>query len=396
MGVLLSAPVMQFVTVSGGVTVPLALAVAHFYLSETNTPANVYQDADLVVPHGVTVTADAMGYFAPIFFDPDIPLRMLLVEAGGDVSDPLIEVDPVTKTLEITAGMIADGAIEEKLGFTPVDPDDDVTFSELVRITKTLTEADGTEVGYRGLPIRTSNLSTTFGLDDIGKMLRKSDTGAYIYSIPTNAAVPHPVGARVYFANANTTNLTIDKGGGVTLTQKGDPTFTNLTTVTVAPGEWGWLHKVGTDAWSIFKDGAEVSVAIAGLPVTGAAGQKLYVSDLGGGAGLVMWDAGASKWTRIRHEGMTTIASDATAAFTWITFTNAPSIQLNVPITANRAVNLSTANAYVGESIEFTRTAAATGAFNWSIGGLKNLAVSTWCRVTFDGAAWYLAAYGAL
>ena len=29
-------------------------------------------------------------------------------------------------------------------------------------------------------------------------------------------------------------------------------------------------------------------------------------------------------------------------------------------------------------------------------GGLKNLITNTWCEVVYDGAAWYLAAYGTL
>lgn len=376
--------------------VPLALAQMFFYLEGTTTPSPVYEGNDLAVSFGVSVTADASGMFPVIYFDPDIPLRMKFIVAGGDVMNPLFDVDPVSATLEITAGQIADGAIEEKLGFTPVDPDADTTFTELLRITKTLTEADGTEVGYRGLPIRTANAATIFGLDDIGKMLRKDDTGAYLWTIPLNAAVPHPVGARIYFHNGNATNVTIDKTVGVTLVAYRDSSFTNAVTVTVGPGEWGLIHKVGTNSWMIEKFGFFPALTIATLPGTGVAGQQIYVSDLGGGPGLLQWDATDSKWVRSRTEGVSTVANDAAAAFTWTPLASAPSINLAVPITANRAVTLGTGNAYKGQSAYFTRGAASTGAFNWSIGGLKNLAVSTWCRVTYDGAAWYLAAYGAL
>lgn len=70
----------------------------------------------------------------------------------------------------------------------------------------------------------------------------------------------------------------------------------------------------------------------------------------------------------------------------------------NTAIAADRAVTLSTTNAYDGAKFRVVRTAAATGAFNLNVGTgpLKALAVGTWCDVEYTGSAWMLTAYGAL
>lgn len=62
-------------------------------------------------------------------------------------------------------------------------------------------------------------------------------------------------------------------------------------------------------------------------------------------------------------------------------------------LTANRTITLAT-GAPTGARFRVTRTGA--GAFNLSLGGLKNLGTNTWAEAVFDGAAWYLSAYGTL
>lgn len=63
-------------------------------------------------------------------------------------------------------------------------------------------------------------------------------------------------------------------------------------------------------------------------------------------------------------------------------------------LTAGRTLTLTTAGMTSGFTIRFTRTGA--GAFNLSIGGLKNLITNSWCDVVFNGSAWVLTAYGTL
>lgn len=63
-------------------------------------------------------------------------------------------------------------------------------------------------------------------------------------------------------------------------------------------------------------------------------------------------------------------------------------------LTTARTITLGTVGVSTGWSIRFTRT--GSGAFNLSIGSLKNLTTSTWCDVIYNGSAWVLTAYGAL
>lgn len=371
---------------------PLALAEMHFYLAGTTTPEEVFEDSLLAVSHGTSVVADAQGIFPPVYFDPEVPLRMKVIEAGGDVNNPLMDCDPCSVTLLITAGQIDDGAIEAKLGYTPVDPDADVTFTEYVRITKVLATADGSEVGFRSLPLAIHNANYTLAFDDIGKGMRKDDTGTYTWTIPLTATVALPVGSLMHYHNGNSGVLTIDKEVGITLTALGDTSFTNLSSVTIQPGEWGFLWKTGTNTWQIYKAGLFPSYTISTLPATGTAGQQVYVSNLGGGAGLVAWDATASKWIRVRTEGYDVDNTNANA--TWTPLTSAPTVRHTGTLTADRTITLSTTNAYAGLRARYTRT--GSGAFNLSIGGLKNLIQNTWCEVTYDGSGWFLSAYGAL
>lgn len=69
----------------------------------------------------------------------------------------------------------------------------------------------------------------------------------------------------------------------------------------------------------------------------------------------------------------------------------------NTPLTAARAITLSTTGASNGAKFRVVRTAASTGAFNLNLGTgpLKALAVGQWADVEFD-TAWRLSASGAL
>lgn len=91
-----------------------------------------------------------------------------------------------------------------------------------------------------------------------------------------------------------------------------------------------------------------------------------------------------------------TISVDASAAFTFAPASSSPTQVLTAAITANRTVTLSTTSAKNGQPARFTRTAASTGAFNWDIGGLKNLATGQWCEVAYNGSAWVLLQFGSL
>lgn len=61
-------------------------------------------------------------------------------------------------------------------------------------------------------------------------------------------------------------------------------------------------------------------------------------------------------------------------------------------LTANRMVTLSVAP--IGSTVRFLRT--GSGAFNLSIGGIKNLTTGTWCEIIFTGSVWVVSGYGTL
>lgn len=131
------------------------------------------------------------------------------------------------------------------------------------------------------------------------------------------------------------------------------------------------------------------SATLAGLH-TGAAGKQEYASNLGGGGNVLAHDGTGYK--RMGNGGHQVVSSGA--AFTLTVLTDAVNIQHTGTLVVDRTVTLSTTNARPGDEFNITRT--GSGAFNLSIGGLKNLVTNTWCRVVYDGSAWYLAAYGAL
>lgn len=129
---------------------------------------------------------------------------------------------------------------------------------------------------------------------------------------------------------------------------------------------------------------------VATLPTVGTARRLAWASDLAGGAGYVV-DNGA-QWERVKDFGTATVATDA--AFTLTVNTSAPDQVHTGTLTADRTITLSTTGAWNGARFRVTRTGA--GAFNLSVGGLKNLATNTWAEVVYNGSAWVLAAYGTL
>jgi hypothetical protein len=129
---------------------------------------------------------------------------------------------------------------------------------------------------------------------------------------------------------------------------------------------------------------------LATLPSAASAGQLIYCSDLGGGGGVLQSDG--SKWARAGRAGQAAIATDADVTLTPLS--SAENIRHTGTLTANRTITLATTNAYAGARFSVTRT--GSGAFNLSLGGLKNLATSTWAEAEYDGSAWYLASYGTL
>lgn len=89
-------------------------------------------------------------------------------------------------------------------------------------------------------------------------------------------------------------------------------------------------------------------------------------------------------------------AGNGDAAAT-LTVQGSPNYQRwDTALTADRAVTLSTTEAYNGARFHIRRTGG--GAFNLNVGTgpLKALAANQWCEVVYDGSAWRLFAFGSL
>lgn len=138
------------------------------------------------------------------------------------------------------------------------------------------------------------------------------------------------------------------------------------------------------------------SVTLAGLSsITHAIGKLVHCSDAGGGNGILMSD-GAS-WRKVQDTG--TEIRNTDAAFTLTPISSAP-IQIHTgTLTADRAVTLSTTNAYDGSRFRLARTGG--GAFNLTVahaGGTKNLATNAWAEFHYSStsSSWQLTAAGTL
>jgi len=171
-------------------------------------------------------------------------------------------------------------------------------------------------------------------------------------------------------------------------------TLRDIACITVAKLRVGQnvnIHRSTTLTATTTEAGQLPSFNVATLPASPPVGQLAYMSDAGGGASLAYSGTG-NLWRHIPNFTIFTTTGDND-------FTRTPLQSLAVDVhtgtlTADRAVTLSTTNAINGSFFIFARTGA--GAFNLSIGGLKNLATNTWCMVMYNGSAWVLIMYGAL
>ncbi len=150
--------------------------------------------------------------------------------------------------------------------------------------------------------------------------------------------------------------------------------------------------------------GAELSGGTStGLWLEFREGGGLVSYDLRGGAAMVnatiTTAANTFYWLWPARSGLAGVSADNGDAAATLTVGSSPVTQRwATPLTADRAVTLSTASAQSGSKFHLVREATATGASNLNvgIGPLKALAAGTWCDVTFSGSGWVLTASGSL
>lgn len=236
---LLNTPIMQFADADG---TPLRFARAYFYRTGTTEPLDVYADADFDEVHTHPVVADSQGIFPAIFFKDEEILRMKLTRAEGDVAIPLLDVDPVNQLFTVYAPNIADGAIEEKLGYTPVDPANAV-FSNNPRMAFEATELNPDDMGYRGNPPSIRNLDHTFELNESQGLVIKDAAQEVLWTIPSNV---FPLGHYIYVANRNSGQIDLTTEPGVTVRTDGSPDAGDLV---LPPYYQGRLTQVASNDW---------------------------------------------------------------------------------------------------------------------------------------------------
>ncbi len=130
-----------------------------------------------------------------------------------------------------------------------------------------------------------------------------------------------------------------------------------------------------------------------GAPAAGDRVVKVAWGDFGR---VAEWVYSGTLWVPVSLAGgessISTVATDAD--FTLTPQSSRPAVLHTGTLTADRTVTLSTTSAWNGCTFRVTRTGG--GAFNLSVGGLKNLATGQWCEAVYDGGAWRLMQYGAL
>lgn len=150
--------------------------------------------------------------------------------------------------------------------------------------------------------------------------------------------------------------------------------------------------------WYNLSDGKRIKYLTSGTtgvgePFSGVT--TIFTQATDGTATAMLMDTAAAAFVTEggRANGLTVM----TNADVTLGATSARTQRLAVALTADRAVTL-TATGAAGDYFLIVRTAASTGAFNLNVGTgpLKALATGTWCRVEYDGTAWFLAAYGSL
>lgn len=241
---LLTPPSVQYVDLAGK---PLAFAKLYLYLTGTTTPVEAFRDAEMLDPLPTPVVADAQGIFPAIYFDGQSLVRAKLVSQTGDLSTPVLDVDPVNQLFTVYAGNIADGAIEEKLGYTPVDPAN-ALFTAPARLDFTPTELNFDDVGYRGNPVAVKNLDYTFTVEDSQRLIRKDDTGEYDWTIPKST---FPLGHYIELNVGNTGDVVLKGATGVTLLGANSLTAGPRT---LTDGFRGRVQQVAADVWVLSPD----------------------------------------------------------------------------------------------------------------------------------------------
>jgi len=121
--------------------------------------------------------------------------------------------------------------------------------TDVIDISDTDATINTFQIGYRGVPLTTSNANYTYALADAGKGRRKTDTTIRDYTIPPNASVAFTEGDFVCAFNAGASAIiNLKQGAGVTLQLAGTTTTGDRV---IAAGGYATAIKVATNTWLV-------------------------------------------------------------------------------------------------------------------------------------------------
>lgn len=198
---------------------------------------------------------------------------------------------------------------------------------------------------------------------------------------------------RVSSANVVTVNGPAGAGGGVVLTTTFDASNAVQVYCEVSANARIWWRTKTAGVWGGYQrhlSAAEIGSSVQGYDADLAAIAALTTTAYG--RGLLTLSGAPALRAQVNTYGVINTDADATLTVG----TDAERIRHTATLTADRAITLATAGVAAGAVFRITRTGG--GAFNLNVGTgpLKALATNTWATFVYDGAAWYLAEYGAL
>lgn len=243
-----------------GLTGQLPGATLTFYLGDTDTLAETWQDVDLTVLNANPVTADASGRFGNIFLDPTIVYKVAAADADDvplwsafpvqgvsldnvDINtlDGILEVDKGGSGVGAPAGLegilrgngvgVPFDAVTEPAGDL-VGTDAAQTLTNKTMTAPTINGGTASGLAYASTKKDNANVDRTIGTLGIVKRavavaqtLAQTDNGTCIEStaagnvltVPQNSSVALTSDFAVEFYNRTGANVTIVQGAGVTL-----------------------------------------------------------------------------------------------------------------------------------------------------------------------------------
>jgi hypothetical protein len=174
--------------------VPVVNAKVSFFLTETDTPAPVYTDAELSQAHTQPVRTDAYGYLPPIYLDPAVVYKAVITAADNSAL-PDGTVDPLVPSAlyRRTTAEQAAGVVPVSYDYEPGDPRRNGYVGDGVADdTQAIQNAsvNGRLIITSGTPKLTGEVTLNFVRLAISGQVRFVGGGT-IRGVITNRAIPH-------------------------------------------------------------------------------------------------------------------------------------------------------------------------------------------------------------